>query len=73
MERPRIVQRYNKAVFEISEIEKLRKDNCMCLHCGHMNPGTPEHCTIANSFFLICKQHGNAFIMTRCDEWIKKE
>lgn len=53
-------------------MDLLRKEHCMCLHCGRMKPGEPDHCQIAQSFFEICKQHGNAFIMTRCGPWEPK-
>lgn len=72
MEIPKKVERYGKEVFETEAMDILRREHCMCLHCGNMNPGQPGHCKIATSFYEICKQHGSAFIMTRCDSWTGK-
>lgn len=68
----RLVQRYNKAVWENEEFEEKRRDNCMCLHCDKMKPDSVDHCKIAQKFFEICKEYGCAFILTRCSEWEKK-
>jgi len=62
------VERYGKEVFE-SNFDAIRRGNCMCLQCLNMKPGKPDHCSIAAAFYEICKTHGNAFIMTRCDSW----
>jgi hypothetical protein len=72
METPVKVERYGKMVMETSSMDKLRRDTCMCLHCGKMKPGEDDHCKVAKSFFDICKANGNAFIMTRCMHWESK-
>jgi hypothetical protein len=69
MEKPIFLARYGRLVFETPAMDALRKEHCMCLHCVKMKPGLPDHCEIAAAFYEICKQHGNAFIMTRCDSW----
>ena len=66
------VERYGQAVWENPEVEAIRKESCMCLHCGRMKPGQPDHCLIAVSFYEICKVHGTAFILCRCDSWTPK-
>lgn len=67
----RHVTRYGKEVWENDKFEDQRKENCMCLQCGRMKPSQPEkHCKIASKFFEICKEHGCAFILTRCTDWI---
>lgn len=69
MKIPNKVERYGKEVWEMSVMDTLRREYCMCLHCNKMRPLLPENCKIAQSFFELCKKHGNAFIMTRCSEW----
>ena len=70
MEKPRLTTRHDKDVYETPAMDILRKEHCMCLHCDNFKPNTPEHCEIAQAFYGICKVHGNAFIMTRCDSYI---
>ena len=69
MEAPVFKKRYGHNVYETPAMDTLRKEHCMCLHCKRMNPGLPDHCPIAAAFYEICKCHGNAFMMTRCDSW----
>ena len=69
METPIQVERYGKTVWETPFMESQRKEHCMCLHCKKMDPGMEDHCKIAAAFFEICKEHGNAFILTRCESY----
>lgn len=71
MEEPVKVERYGKMVWETPAMDAQRKYHCMCLNCGKMKPGKDDHCKIASAFYEICKEHGNAFILTRCDSWSK--
>ena len=70
MEVPQQAERHDKMVWETPTMDALRHEHCMCLHCGALKPGTPENCPIAQKFYEICKAHGNAFILTRCEDWI---
>jgi len=72
MEKPVKVKRYDVETWEITDMDALRNEHCMCHHCGRMKPGEPDHCKIAQSFYEICKKHGNAFILTRCADWIEQ-
>ena len=69
MEDPVQVTRYDKEVWCTPAMDMLRKEHCLCLHCAKMKPGQEDHCKIATEFYEICKQHGNAFMMTRCEKW----
>lgn len=73
MEAPVKVERYGQEVWETKKMSGLRKEHCMCYHCGSMKPGEVDHCQIAQAFYEICKKHGNAFILTRCGSWTVKE
>ncbi len=70
MEQPIRITRYGVEVWETPAMDAIRRENCMCHHCSRMNPDKPDHCEIAQSFYEICKQHGNALILTRCDSWV---
>ena len=65
------VERYGKMVSEIPSLEPLRKEVCMCHQCGAFKPNDEANCPIAQKFFAICKEHGNAFILTRCGSWVR--
>jgi len=72
MEKPVRVTKYGIEVWETPTMDAIRREHCMCHHCGNMKPGEPDHCKIAAAFYEICKVHGTAFILTRCDEWVGK-
>lgn len=67
------VERYGKMVWENEVFEAQRKANCMCLCCAKMKPGQLGHCPVASKFYEVCKDHGCAFILTRCESWEPKE
>lgn len=68
MQEPFRVKRYDTYVWE-TPMDSKRREECMCLHCGHMNPGLPNHCKTAAAFYEICKKSNVAFIVTRCEAW----
>lgn len=72
MQEPIRIQRYDKLVFENSAAEAIRKAHCLCLHCGKMKPGASDNCPAAAAYYELCKQYGNAFVMTRCSIWEPK-
>jgi len=75
--KPVLVERHAMKVWENSEMDALRRENCMCLFCGKLIPQQgdfphPDNCRIAQKYFALCKLYGNAFIMTRCSQWVPK-
>ncbi len=66
------VERYGKKVHENSDMEKQRQSECLCMNCERMKPGKSDHCHIASKFYEVCKEHGNAFILTRCEDYKAK-
>ena len=66
------VVRHGQAVWENPTAEAIRVAECLCHHCDNLRPGTPEHCSIAQQFYEICKAHGTAFVLSRCDSWKEK-
>jgi len=70
MEKPVRVTRYEKEVWETPAMDTLRRMHCMCLFCKRLKPMQEDNCKIAQSFFDICKENGNAMIMTRCPIWV---
>ena len=64
-ERPKQVERHGMLVWENGTAEAVRKEECLCLHCDSMRPGSQEHCPIAQQFYKICKIHGTAFVLSR--------
>ena len=67
------VLRHGQTVWENPTAEAIRKDECLCHHCAHMLPGSPDHCQIAQQFYQICKVHGTAFVLSRCDSWAEPQ
>ena len=60
------VEKYGREVWQNSEMDALRSDNCMCFHCDRVRQGCPA----ATQYLALCRRYGNAFIMTRCAGWI---
>lgn len=50
--------------------DPLRNDLSMCMNCKRLKPGDMNNCNIAQKYYELCKEGGNAFIMTRCKHWI---
>ena len=71
MQTPVRVRRYGSMVWETPK-DAERKDDCMCLHCSRMKPDEDDHCSLAAAFYEVCRNGGNAFIMTRCGDWCAK-
>jgi hypothetical protein len=69
----RRIERYGKMVWENEEFEDQRKGNCLCHQCSKMKPGDEDHCKVASKFYEVCKEHGCAFILTRCEDYQKRE
>ena len=67
--RPEQVERYGMLVWENGTAEAVRKEECLCLHCASMRPGSQEHCLVAQQFYEICKTYGTAFVLSRCAGW----
>jgi hypothetical protein len=64
---PILMERYGQKVWELPAWDEARRTHCLCHRCKKMRPGKEDHCKIASSFYEICKAHGTAFILTRCD------
>jgi hypothetical protein len=58
--------KYGKKVTEFIEYESQRRLACLCLRCKKLKPAKEDNCPAAQAFFEVCKEHGCAFILTRC-------
>ena len=72
MQKPVKKTRYGTEVWETEGMDMLRRENCMCLHCGKLKPKLIDNCPIAEKFYTLCVENGTAFILTRCKDWIEK-
>jgi len=54
-------QKYDTLVFQHSEMDELRRSQCLCLNCSKM-----KHCEIASAGFELCMKYNIAYAMTRC-------
>ena len=70
--RPEQVERHGMLVWKNGTAEAVRKEECLCLHCDSMRPGSQEHCPIAQEFYEICKVDGTALMLSRCAVWKEK-
>ena len=67
MKQPAVKEiRYGKDVMVNQEMDALRKTECLCLNCGNMKPGQPDHCQIAQAIYGICVKENVAMAITRC-------
>jgi len=73
MEKPVQVKKYGQYTWNLPLLDLARRQHCLCFHCDRMRPSEPDHCAVAEAFYKICVENGNAFIMTRCKHWVPKE
>lgn len=55
------VEKYGELVHSNIEMDELRKEECLCINCPHMNT-----CHIAKMLYEICKAQDMAMMITRC-------
>lgn len=63
-----LVHKYGAMVMQSAAMEKLRKTECMCLHCYKM-----PTCDTAQSLYYVCQQKNLALMVTRCPVYSAKE
>lgn len=67
------VDKYGKSVWENPTLESIRREECLCHHCDNFRPGgSEENCQIASKLYQICKDHGVATPVSRCESWKQK-
>lgn len=69
---PKVEEHYNRMVWVNPTTEKLRKDECLCLHCGSLKPGSSDNCSIAQEGYELCVKANIAFMVTCCPLWEDK-
>ena len=62
---------YGVDVWVSPKIEKLRKTDCLCLNCGHMDGSSGFKCSTAEIFFEQCVKQNIALAVTRCQTWVQ--
>lgn len=56
-----------EAIWQNSEMDALRKTECMCLNCYLKDENPPyKSCPVAGKIYEICKEHDMAMAITRC-------
>jgi hypothetical protein len=61
---------YGMKVWTNELMDRLRKDECLCLRCGRI---LDHGCPIASMLYKMCKENNLALAMTRCKNWISKK
>lgn len=59
-------EHYGALVWVNPYTEKLRKSECLCLHCNSL-----LECPTAKTLLEICKTNDMAMCITRCKNWFK--
>jgi len=68
MGKPVQVEAYGETVWSDTEMDKLRKENCLCLRCARLKRKTG--CLVAKDLYEICKEYDLALMVTRCLAWV---
>ena len=61
------VERYGAQVMENTFMDKLRKEQCLCLNCKKMSD-----CETAKVLYYVCKKSNLAMAITRCPDWVRQ-
>lgn len=64
---------YGAEVWVSQGAEAIRKEHCLCLNCGKMKPGSPDHCPIAQKLYELCCAGNLAMAISRCPQWEPKK
>lgn len=64
---------YHAPVWVNPTVEPQRREECMCLHCGRLKPGSLQNCPTAQQFFQVCCANNVALIITRCPDWTPEQ
>ena len=61
---------YEKEVWVNPTTEAIRRQECLCIptggNCANFKPGEPDHCSIAQSLYEVCRSANVALAVTRC-------
>lgn len=66
------VERYGALVQEHTEMDELRKTECLCRLCAKLKAKQPDNCRTAEALFAICVSDSIAMSVTRCPEFEAK-
>lgn len=58
------IEKHGTAVRQHTEMDNLRKTQCLCLNCGDI-----KSCSAAAMGLALCKTYGIAFAVTRCPKF----
>jgi hypothetical protein len=61
------VVKYGTEVWADIEMDKIRKERCLCFNCGI------KECSTARTLYQICCDKKMAMMITRCLEYIAKK
>ena len=62
-------EKYGAIVKMNSYTDNMRRNECMCLYCANLKPGTEENCPAAQEMFNIAVKYDCAMMMTRCKNY----
>ena len=62
------VIKYDVGVWSNTEMDELRKTECLCLNCGPL-----KNCSTAKKLYEICKEENMAMMITRCKGYAPPE
>ena len=60
------VEKYGATVACHKEMDELRREQCLCFHCGEK-----DECGRAKSLLKFCTHFNMAMAITRCDKYSK--
>ncbi|NQU83589.1 MAG: hypothetical protein HQ536_02665 [Parcubacteria group bacterium] len=66
--KPAQEEHYGADVWVSPTVEKLRREECLCLNCGRVGS-----CVAALDLYAICKSNNLALAVTRCPKWKEKK
>ena len=64
-------EKYGTEVWTHPDMDRLRKEQCLCLNCRFMRPSHTDHCKIAAAGYALCQLTDIAFAVTRCPKFLR--
>jgi len=71
MGKPVQVEAHGETVWSDTEMDELRKENCLCLRCARLK--REKGCLVAKDLCEICREWDLALMVTRCLDWAPRK
>ena len=70
-----VIERYIHHGHEVAvktPFKGRHREICLCHDCAHLKPGAADNCTMAETLFRFCMEHGGVVVRLECPEFTEQ-